>query len=147
METDWEEVMTDFRKHLEVFTVGSDQVKIGKVWCGYVIAKPELEPKVPNFVGVLGDREYFISSAVPEKFRKPIIAHELRCFALKTLGRTEHCVHAIDFELKFVLAEDRAEYLKLRRKFFDDLIRYSASRDANFLREITASRDYLYRLT
>ncbi len=138
--------MMDFREKLKSLTVDSGQIKIGKVWCGYVIAKPELEPRVPNFVGVLGDREYFISSAVPEKFRKPIVAHELRCFALKALGQAGHCVHAVGFELKFVLLKDRVEYLALRRKFFDDLIKYSKGREDEFLREITASRDHLYRL-
>ncbi len=118
----------------------------GKLYTFDVISR-ELAPTVPNFVGFL-EGHLFISASVPTRFRRPILAHEVHCFAEKGKGHHGHCVAAVDYELTFVLSEDRAEYLALRRKFFDDLLTaYAETGDSDFIREATASRDYLHQLT
>ena len=131
---------------IQKLKIGGSAVLIDGKLYDYDVISPALAPGVPNFVGFV-EGNLFISGGVPRRFRRPILAHEVRCFALKGEGHTGHCVCAVDYELKFVLAEDRPEYLALRRKFFNDLIQFSHGADATFMREIVASRDYLYKLT
>ena len=116
-------------------------------WCD--IISPEMEPKIPNFVGLidLEKNEFFISVDVPRKFRRPMIAHELHCLSHMRQGHAGHCISAVEVELGYVMPSDRTEYLTLRRKLFDDLIVFHEARgNSKLVAELAASRDFLYAI-
>ncbi|MEK7093607.1 MAG: hypothetical protein AAB927_03945 [Patescibacteria group bacterium] len=137
----------DIVARIRALTVEKGAFDINGRLCEYSVISKELHPDVPNFVGVLGENEFFISEEVPRRFRYPMIAHEVYCLMGKDMGHDGHCLAAVEFALRFVTESDRAEYLAIRRKFFSDLIEVSKGGDPVFLREITASRDYLCGIT
>ena len=139
--------MSDVVTRIRALTVEKGAFDINGRPCEYSVVSKELHSNVPNFVGVLGEDEFFISEEVPRRFRYPMIAHEVYCLKGKSMGHEGHCLAAIEFDLRFVTEGDRAEYLAIRRKFFNDLIEVSKDGDPAFLREITASRDYLCGIT
>ncbi|MEK7601040.1 MAG: hypothetical protein AAB480_00720 [Patescibacteria group bacterium] len=137
----------DIVDRIRALTVEKGVFDIDRRTCEYSVVSKELHPDVPNFVGVLGENEFFISEEVPRRLRYPMIAHEVFCLKGKSLDHEGHCLAAIEFELRFVLAIDREEHLAIRRKFFSALIEVSKNGDPVFLQEITASRDYLCGIT
>jgi hypothetical protein len=142
-----DETADDFLHKVWMHSFGTWKVRIDGKDYTYHLMAAAFEKKVPNFVGWAGD-DFLISIEVPERFRQAFIAHEVHCSAGKDRGHEGHCLAAIEFELRFVAPADRTEYLALRRKFFDDLIAYVKDKDEPvFLREITASRNYLRGIT
>ena len=139
--------MSDIVTRIRALTVEKGAFDIDGRPCEYSVVSKELHPNIPNFVGILGENEFFISEDVPRRFRYPMIVHEVYCLMGKEMGHEGHCLAAVEFELRFVEAVDRAEYLEIRRKFCNDLIEVSKDGDPAFLREITASRDYLCGIT
>ena len=137
----------DIVARIRALTIEKGAFDIDGRQCEYSVVSKELHPNVPNFVGVLGENEFFISEEVPRRLRYPMIAHEAFCLKGKCMDHEGHCLAAIEFELRFVEAGDRAEHLAIRRKFFTDLIEVSKGGDPVFLQEITASRDYLCGMT
>jgi|SRR3989344_5142811 len=137
----------DIVARIRALTVEMGAFDIDGRLCEYVVVSKELHPNVPNFVGILGENEFFISEEVLRRHRYYMIAHEAYCLKGKAMGHEGYCLAAIEFELRFVEEGDRAEYLAIRRKFFNDLIEVSKDGDPAFLREITASRDYLCGIT
>ncbi len=114
--------------------------------CPYRLVTPEHESAVRYFVGTSGDGTHLVSTEIPEKFRRAMVAHEACCFELRNTG---HCTEAVDFELNFVSSIDRAEYLQLRKQFFDGLVTFYEGRsgvDQKFFHGIKQCRDHLHAL-
>lgn len=130
----------DYIANAKAAKIGSDSVNIDGTRYNYDILPVSHEPNVPYFVGY--PSEYlFISAQVPEKFRKAVLAHEVKCDALRKSGAKHYCANAFEQELKFVPG-DIAEYLSMRRTMFDALLTYYKDSDnKDFLAEITRTRD------
>ncbi len=139
--------MENFFDRMKRHLVDRIWLEVDDMECVCLIVAPNLAWKVPNFVGMLGVRKYFLSSSVPVEFRRAWIAHEMHCFALRDQGHVGYCVHGVRFELEYVPAEGKSDYIALRRQMFAALIKYyKKSGDAAFIQEITASHRYLCSL-
>ena len=137
--------MADYNA-IKTLKVGSGSVVIEGISYAYDIISAKLEPRVPNFVGFPDSEYLFISEEVPEKYRYPMLAHEVRCFALKDAGHAGHCKAAVAYELTFVSGNEKRAYLAFRREFFEKLVSYyeqEGKTHAPFIPEIRASRDFL----
>lgn len=111
----------------------------------YYVVRRELEPRLPNFVGVI-DGTLFISEETPPEFREYVIAHEVYCTVILA-DQPGRCRAAVEREMAMVPDDQRVAYVAFRVAFFIALIEYSqASGDADFLQEIQASLDYLRSL-
>ena len=133
-----------FRERVFAKKVGTDSLYIGAEMIHFAIVDASLEPKLPNFVGRLEDNYYFLSEEIPTEYRKPILTHEVNCFALKACGRHNHCIVATEEELRHVSQEIRQDYLALRRTFFRNLARmYESQPTSSFYLQICSTRDYL----
>lgn len=133
--------------------VNSGITKVGDVTCSYEVISRDFEPRLPNFVGIIDAEKhyYFISEEVPAEFRHAVIAHEEICTRGKKdrFGnvRTGHCLEALSAEIKLIPEANQPEYIRMRRKFFDDLVDFSKnSKDAHFLEEIRSCQDFLHCL-
>ena len=138
-----------FSERRQRLTIERNLVTINGDECWCDIIRPEMEPTIPNFVGLidLDKKEFFISENVPRKFRRPMIAHELHCLSHMRQGHAGHCISAVEVELGYVMPSDRTEYLTLRRKLFDDLIVFHEARgNSKLVAELAASRDFLYAI-
>lgn len=113
-----------------------------------LILKKELESKLPGFVGYNEEEELlFISEEVPERFRLPILHHEL-AEAHEFAGQEGRCLKAFESEL-FYAGHMGYDYFPYRKQFFTRLVAfYSGSEqhpNQEFIKEITATRDHLQK--
>jgi hypothetical protein len=141
----WEGAMKP--SHVMLLEVGDGGIeRFDGLVCRYTLVRPDHESAVPYFVGTSASGIHVVSTEVPKKYRRAMIAHEACCFELRNTG---HCVEAIDFELNFVPRKDRAEYLQLRMQFFDNLVALYEGRehvDQTFFHGIKQCRDHLHAL-
>ncbi|MEK7854663.1 MAG: hypothetical protein AAB288_01120, partial [Acidobacteriota bacterium] len=91
----------DFIEKAKAAKIGSDSVNIDGKRYAYDILPASHEPNVPYFAGN-PEGYLFISEQVPWKFRKAVLAHEVKCTAIREAGITPYCVCAFEQELKFV---------------------------------------------
>lgn len=141
--------MNEFWDRMLAKQVDTFQVKVVDeiVFCDVIEA--DFEPALPNFVGVVDAEKgtYFISEETPAAYRPIIIAHEHRCAQRRKIGRAKYCLHALCEEVHDLPeGVDPQEYMRFRRIFFEGLVAFYAARpttDAQFLAELTASRNYL----
>ena len=99
-------------------------IRVGALDLTVEIVPASFNDSIPFFVGRIGDDHYFLSDAIPEKFRFPVMTHEANCLALKACGRTGHCLMALQEELKRVPADDITEYKAMRIAMFTGLLTY-----------------------
>lgn len=86
----------------------------------------------------------FISDEVPEKFREPMIFHELYEFE-KLKDKSGRCVASLKEELKLLSPHDIREYIEFRKGVLEELKRYLRRNEpkSEFLPELKKSIEFL----
>jgi hypothetical protein len=89
-----------------------------------------------------------VSEGVKRDFQPFWAFHEFVEFMEIGKNVQGRCKKAVEIELKILPGRFLPDYLRLRTKFFNDLVRYAKEHnyDADSLREFRASRDYLNKL-
>lgn len=105
------------------------EAEVGDHKFGYFVLPQSLEPRLKNFVfrctGEPFDGELFgVSESMDERFRPYAVAHEVIEFKKIGIDTCGRCAMALDEELKLVPKEIKQEYIKMRRDFFRDLVKY-----------------------
>ncbi|MFA5992811.1 MAG: hypothetical protein WC796_03840 [Candidatus Pacearchaeota archaeon] len=96
----------------------------------YFVMPQNLCPQLPDFVyrctGSPEDGYVFgISETVPEIFRPFAVAHEFMEFGQIGLDVNGRCLQALEKEIELVPGDIRPEYIKMRRRFFDNLVKWT----------------------
>lgn len=109
-----------------VLAASSERItlRVGAVDLVVEVVPEAFNAEIPYFVGRIGEDHYFLSDAIPERFRIHVMTHEANCLALKACRRTGHCLAALQEELKRVPAEDIPEYKAMRIAMFKGLLAY-----------------------
>lgn len=97
-------------------------LRVGAVDLVVEIVPAAFNAEIPYFVGRIGDDHYFLSDAIPDRFRIHVMTHEANCLALKACRRKGHCVAALGEELRRIPKEDIAEYVSMRIAMFTGLV-------------------------
>jgi|GEM_PF-6247209 len=95
--------------------ISEDVMEVGGHEIIYDVLSSSACPSLPFFAGRYGGR-YFVSREVPPYFQRAWIMHEVAC-----LGSSEpdHCLRAVEEEMKHVPEGREKEYLESRIEFFD----------------------------
>lgn len=117
----------------------------GRTYPYYLIPKEVVPPELPNAVMRLTPTHdelrksdapeaislFGVSETVPERFRKFCVLHEIYEFVYVGQGCAGRCARAAEEEISLLMADaalnegDHNEYLRMRLKFFTDLISYA----------------------
>jgi len=112
-------------------------VNLGNRSFSYFVMPQILAPELPDFVfrctGNPGDGYVFgISDSVAEQYRQYAVAHEFIEFTEIGMETPNRCVKALEEELKLVPEEIKPDYLRMRKTFFDTLIKYCAKHTEDY---------------
>jgi len=122
-------------------------IRVGAVDLTVEILPATFNTTIPFFVGRIDEDHYFISDAIPVKFRLPVMTHEANCLALKACGREGHCITALQEEMKRVLAADVPEYKAMRIAMFKGLLEHlSQGPSTPFIEEVKGTLTALHVL-
>jgi len=129
----------------------------------YTLVKPKLEPRLPYTVGGhIADNSLFISSDVPDDFRRYILEHEIyHDTTLINMPPEEACVAALKLELEeakktlgdrfslYLYGKQKIDEFAGRIEFFNALValykdpKQANARDSAFVEGINKACEYL----
>lgn len=111
-----------FKDNVLAASIEQVVIRVGAVHLTVEILPATFNTEIPYFVGRIDEDHYFISQAIPERFRLAAMTHEANCLALKACGREGHCITALQEEMKRVPAADVPEYKAMRIAMFKGLL-------------------------
>ncbi len=117
------------KKHFRSKGYEEVRVELGNRDFSYFILPQSINPNLQNFAfRMSGDPKdgvlIGVSDKVKEGFRKYVAIHEYIEFAEIRYDERNRCVLALDRELNLVPESIKPEYLKMRRDFFEALVKY-----------------------
>jgi len=122
-------------------------IRVGAVNLTVEVLPTTFNTTIPFFVGRIDEDHFFISDAIPEKFRFAVMTHEANCLALKACGREGHCIMALQEEMKRVPAADIPEYKVMRIAMFTGLVEHlSQGPQTPFTEEVKRTLTALHML-
>ncbi len=128
----------EFPTYIKDRMIGTGMVNCRGITLPYAILKKDKGPKkedgsdaLPGFMGYHqfpGDtkKRLFISEEVPEKYREHVLSHEI--YETHELQNSPHkCLEAMMWEIAQVPANIKPDYIRLRRAFFENLVKYNTA--------------------
>ena len=134
--------MSEFLDKMKPFVVAEGERTILCKSYSYRIVRPEFEPRLPGFVGLL-EGVLFISSDTPAEYREYIFWHEVMCVDHR---KRQGCAQTLKEELERVPKRILRPYIEYRCACFEALMNFYAAKPPAFYQEIVGSYQYLLKL-